>query len=259
MKDIVNDVIAEQARVDVLVADLGEEQWNSPSANCEWTIKQELQHIGEFDYAAVKMLGGGYTCVNEVADVEFGHDAIYTPTALAHLSGAETLAWWREQRTRMDAAFLDIEPKARVPWAPGLPMSARSLASARLMELWAHSVDIGDALGVEPVVADRITATLFLSWQARPNAYRINGLELPDTPLYLEVVLPSGAIWAKGDPTASNRITGSAKDWALVAVRRRNWMDTDLQVVGEEARRFAGIVQTFAGEASPVAAAKNPR
>jgi len=259
MKDIVNDLIAEQAQTDLLVADLTQDVWNSPSANCEWTIKQELQHVGEFDYAAVRMLGGGYTCVNEVADVEFGHDAIYTPTALAHLSGAETLAWWREQRARMDVAFLDTDPKARVPWAPGLPMSAKSLASARLMELWAHSVDICDALGVEPVVKERITSTLFLSWQARPNAYRINGIELPDTPLYLEVVLPSGALWTRGDPAAENRIAGTARDWALTAVRRRNWMDTGLEVVGDEARRFATIVQTFAGEASPAPAAKQPR
>ncbi|MFV0452851.1 MAG: TIGR03084 family metal-binding protein [Propioniciclava sp.] len=259
MKDIVNDLIAEQAQVDLLVADLSEDQWNEPSANCAWTIKEELQHIGEFDYAAVRMLGGGYTCVNEVADVEFSHDEIYTPKALAHLSGADTLAWWREQRTRMDVAFLDTDRKARVPWAPGLPMSAKSLASARLMELWAHSVDIGDALGMEPVVKERITSTLFLSWQARPNAYRINGLELPETPLYLEVELPSGQLWAKGEPDAENTIKGSARDWALVAVRRRNWMDTDLDVAGDEARRFASIVQTFAGEASSVAPAKNPR
>jgi uncharacterized protein (TIGR03084 family) len=259
MRDIVNDLIAEQAQSDLLVADLTEQVWNSPSAHCEWTIKQELAHISGFDYAAVKMLGGGYSCVNEVADVEFGHDAIYTPTAFGHLSGAETLAWWREQRTRMDVAFLDSDPKARVPWAPGLPMSARSLASARLMELWAHCVDIGDALGVEPVVKERITSVLFLSWQARPNAYRINGLTMPDTPLYLEITLPSGTLWTRGDPDAADVIRGTAKDWALTAVRRRNWMDTDLEVVGEEARRFATIVQTFAGEASAVAPAKHPR
>jgi len=251
MKDIVNDLIAEQAQTDLLVADLTEDVWESPSANCEWTIKQEMQHIAAFDYAAVRMLGGGFTDVTQVADAEFGHDAIYTPTAYAHLSGAETLAWWRAQRTRLDVAFLDSDPKARVPWAPGLPMSAKSLASARLMELWAHSVDISDALGVEPVVKERITSVLFLSWQARPNAYRINGLEMPDTPLFLEVALPSGAIWAKGDPAAADVIRGSAKDWALVAVRRRNWMDTNLEVIGDEARRFASIVQTFAGEASP--------
>ncbi len=259
MLGIVSDLVAEQSQLDSVLDGLAEDVWNSPSANCEWTIKQELAHVAAFDYAAVRMMGGGFTAVNEVSDVEFGHDAIYTPTAFGHLSGAETMSWWREQRSRLVVTFLDTDPKARIPWAPGLPMSAKSLASARLMELWAHSVDIYDALGVDPVVADRITSTLFLSWQARPNAYRINGLQMPDTPLYLEVRLPSGAIWAKGDPTAQNAIKGTAKDWALTAVRRRNWMDTDLEVVGDEARRFAGIVQTFAGEASPVAPAKNPR
>jgi uncharacterized protein (TIGR03084 family) len=259
MKDIVNDLIAEHSQVDLLVADLTENRWNSPSANCAWTIKQEMQHVAAFDYAALRMLGGEFTCVNEVADKEFGHDEIYTPTAFAHLSGLETLAYWREQRSRLTVAFLDTDPRTRVPWAPGLPMSARSLASARLMELWAHSVDIYDALGLEPVVKDRICSTLFLSWQARPNAYRINGLQMPETPLYLEVSLPSGQVWAKGDPLAANVIKGTARDWALVAVRRRNWMDTHLEVVGEEARRFAAIVQTFAGEASRVPPARNPR
>jgi hypothetical protein len=36
-------------------------------------------------------------------------------------------------------------------------------------------------------------------------------------------------------------------------------MDTGLKVVGDEARRFATIVQTFAGEASSAPAAKQPR
>ncbi|MPN62557.1 hypothetical protein SDC9_210306 [bioreactor metagenome] len=138
-------------------------------------------------------------------------------------------------------------------------MSARSLCSARLMELWAHSVDICDALGRDVPVRERITGTLFLSWQARGFAYRINGLELPETPLYLELTLPTGGIWAKGDPAAKNYIRGSAKDWALVAVRRRNWMDTGLEVAGDEARRYASIVQTYAGAADPAPQAKHPR
>ena len=77
----------------------------------------------------------------------------------------------------MTASFLELGPKGRVPWAAGIPpMSVRSLASARLMELWAHSVDLYDALGIDPVVKERITSTLFLSWQGRPNMYNVNGL-----------------------------------------------------------------------------------
>jgi uncharacterized protein (TIGR03084 family) len=248
MADLLGDLAAEQAQVDVLLDDLSPEQWELPAASCAWTFKEELLHIAAFDWAAVELVSGRGQTVTEVADASFGHDEVHRVTAYAHLTGREVLTAWRTVRSRLVTSFAAADPKQRVPWAPGLPMSAKSLVSARLMELWAHSVDLYDALGREPVVKDRIASTLFLSWQARPNAYRINGLELPDTPVYLDVTLPSGAHWTKGDPAAVDRITGSARDWALVAVRRRRWQDVDLVVVGDEARRYAGVVQTFAGE-----------
>ena len=82
------------------------------------------------------------------------------------------------------------------------------------MELWAHSVDLYDALGIDPVVKERITSTLFLSWQGRPNMYNVNGLAFDsEIPMYLELTLPSGELWTKGEPNDQNYIKGSAKDW----------------------------------------------
>ena len=79
------------------------------------------------------------------------------------------------------------------------------------------------------------------------------------TPMYLELTLPSGEIWTKGDPQAENYIKGSAKEWAMVSVRRRNWMDTSLEVVGDEARRYASVVQCYAGAADSAPEAKHQR
>lgn len=259
--DPVGDLIAEQSQVDMLVADFSEEDWMRKASYCTtWTLKDVITHVAFFDYCAVELLNGRGESVNQVADDASEQDDHYRVLAYRDRTGAEILEWWREQRTLMAACFMEQGPKGRVPWAAGVPpMSVRSLASARLMELWAHSVDIYDALGVDPVVKDRITSTLFLSWQGRPNMYQVNGIELTDTPIYLELILPSGEVWAKGDPDADNYIKGSAMDWALVAIRRRNWMDTDLAVVGEEARTYAGIVQTYAGPADPAPEAQNPR
>ena len=259
MKEIVTDIIAEQARVDVLVSAFTDPDWDRPAAHTEWTFKDELLHVAAFDYAAIQMMAGKAENVQVFADPFFQHNEIYQVMRFRQLPGAEVLDQWRRIRSRMDIMLLDKSPKDRVPWAPGLPMAARSLASARLMELWAHSIDLTDALGLDPEIHDRITATLFLSWQARPNAYRINGLEMPDTPLHLELTLPSGKTWEKGDLEAENRIAGSAKDWALVAVRRRNWMDTGLEVKGPEARRYATVVQAFAGDAAACPPAKQQR
>lgn len=260
MKEILNDFIAEQSQVDLLVADLTEREWMTVMDGCApWNIRDAILHIAFYDYAANRLMAGKASDLVELANAEAGLDEYWRCTAFWHLSGQEALGWWREERTKLDFAFMHMDPKDRIPWAPGLPMSAKSLCSARLMELWAHSVDIYDALGKDVAVRDRIASTLFLSWQARGFAYRINGLALPETPVYLELVLPSGEIWAKGDPSAENYIRGSAKDWALVSIRRRNWMDTGLEVVGDEARRYASVVQTYAGTADPAPKAKNPR
>lgn len=258
----VDDLIAEQALVDALVADFTEDDWNRMASYCTtWTFKDVICHIAFFDYCAVELLAGRGESVNAVADAASEQDEHYHVMAFRDRSGADILNWWREQRTLMTASFLELGPKGRVPWAAGIPyMSVRSLASARLMELWAHSVDLYDALGIDPVVKERITSTLFLSWQGRPNMYNVNGLAFDsEIPMYLELTLPSGELWTKGEPNDKNYIKGSAKDWALVAIRRRNWMDTGLEVVGDEARTYAGIVQTYAGPADPAPQAKNPR
>ena len=260
MKDLVNDFLAEQAMVDTLVADLTEEQWLLDMPGWELgNIKDAIRHIAFFDYAANKLMRGEAEDLMQISKAEAKNDEYVRPTAFRSMSGAEALKWWRLERTKLAAAFIDMDPKARIPWAPGLPMSARSLCTARTMELWAHSVDIYDTLGKDVEVRDRITGTLFLSWQSRPFAYKINGLTLPDTPMYLELTLPSGKLWTKGEPNEENYIKGTAKDWALVAVRRRNWMDTGLEVVGEEARRYASVVQTYAGKADAAPAPKHLR
>lgn len=256
------DLIAEQATVDELVQDFDEDTWNMTASYCtHWKLKDVIAHLGHFDYCAAELLNGRGENVSQVSRAFTDVDEECRLAVWQGKPGSEILAWWRQERTIMDEAFMQGGPKGRVPWAPGIPpMSNRSLVSARLMELWAHSVDIYDALGMEPVVKDRITSTLFLSWQGRPNMYHVNGLKFdPDVPMYLELTLPSGTLWTKGDPASSNYIKGTARDWALVSIRRRNWMDTDLEVVGDAARTYAGIVQTYAGPADAAPAAKNPR
>ena len=260
MKSIINDLIAEQSLVDSLLDTLTEEQWKLPLPGCEpWILQDAVNHVAFFDYCAVRLMDHEFKDLLDGLDKEAEQDEDYIPWAFRGMTGAETLAWWRSERTKMVFKFMNKDPKERIPWAPGMPMSAKSLCSARLMELWAHSVDIYDALGLDVPVFERIKSVLFLSCQARPFAYAINVCQLPDTPMYLELTLPDGEIWAKGDPAAENYIKGSAKEWALVSIRRRNWMDTDLEVVGEEARRYASIVQTYAGGADPAPEAKRQR
>lgn len=252
---VLTDLIAEQAATDMLVENLTEEQWNQ-HLTCgwtNWTIKETIAHLAFFDEIC-KKLALHEVDVPDIVGLATAEKVTAggNPVRLVEMTGEELLAHWRLTRTMMDAGFAQVDAKERLPWAPGLPMSAKSLCSARMMETWAHSVDIYRTLGKEPVVRDRISSTLFLSAQSLPQAYRIRRLEIPQTPIYFELELPSGAKWTRGDEAAENWIKGSAAEWAEVAIRRMNWRDTALDIHGDEAVRYAGIVQTYAGPADPV-------
>jgi len=115
------------------------------------------------------------------------------------------------------------------------------------METWAHGLDCYDAVGIEPVDTDRLRHVAMIAYMARPYAYSVNGLKMPETPIRVELVLPSSEVWSQGPEDARDIIRGSAGEFCRVAVRRRHWKDTNLEIIGEEARRFIEIVQAYAG------------
>ena len=105
----VDDLIAEQALVDALVADFTEDDWNRMASYCTtWTFKDVICHIAFFDYCAVELLAGRGESVNAVADAASEQDEHYHVMAFRDRSGADILNWWREQRTLMTASFLEL-------------------------------------------------------------------------------------------------------------------------------------------------------
>ena len=67
-------------------------------------------------------------------------------------------------------------PGRSCPWF-GPPMSAASMATARLMETWAHGQDVADALGVDRQPTDRLRHVAHIGVRARDYAYHVNGLD----------------------------------------------------------------------------------
>ena len=126
-------------------------------------------------------------------------------------------------------------------------MSARSFASARLMECWSHGLDALDGAQLAAVDSDRLRHIAHLGWITRAFAYQTRGLEPNTEPLRVELTLPSGAPWARGPEDAANRIVGAAGDFCRVATQRIHYRDTDLRWQGEAAEEFLQVAQAFAG------------
>jgi uncharacterized protein (TIGR03084 family) len=138
----------------------------------------------------------------------------------------------------------------RIPWY-GPPMSAASFATARLMETWAHGQDVADALGVERAPTDRLRHVAFLGVRALPNSYRVRDLTVPDAPVRVELVAPSGGMWVWGDEGAADVVLGPALDFCLVVTQRRHVDDTALVASGPVATEWLRLAQAFAGPAGP--------
>jgi len=245
VKEILTDLKAEQKSLDDFISTLKDKQWDLPTPAEGWTLRDSVSHIAWSDEIAVAFLKGDYTALDEAAKLGPAFTDINCKRGRA-MKPSQIMEWWRNIRETMYDHLMKIDTKARIPWF-SLPMGARSFTTARLMETWAHGLDCYDAVGIEPVDTDRLRHVAMVAYLARPFAYSVNGLEVPNTPIRIELVLPSSAAWSQGSEDAKDIVRGTASDFCRVAARRRHWKDTKLEVIGSEAKRFIEIVQTYAG------------
>jgi uncharacterized protein (TIGR03084 family) len=130
-------------------------------------------------------------------------------------------------------------------------MSAASMASARLMETWAHGFDVADALGVKRPATARLRSIAHIGVRTRDFAFAINGLAAPTDPFRVELRAPDGSAWTWGPEGAAQRVTGSAEDFCTLVTQRRPRASLDVTAEGEDAEKWLSIAQAFAGPPGP--------
>jgi uncharacterized protein (TIGR03084 family) len=159
-------------------------------------------------------------------------------------SGREVCAWFESSTAAMHDMFLALDPGVRVPW--GIGMRPASLVTARMMETWAHGLDVHAALGAESVDTDRLGHIAWLATRALPYAYTVAGREPPSEPVRVELTLPSGANWNTGPEGAANRITGSAGEYCRVFVQRLRPSDAaTLRAEGAAAADVLSVARAY--------------
>jgi len=135
-----------------------------------------------------------------------------------------------------------------LPWF-GPAMSAASSLTARIMETWAHTQDIADALGVTREPTDRLRHVAHIGVGARAFSYAVHGKSVPAAEIRVELAGPDGAVWTWGPAEAENRVSGPALDFCLLVTQRRHRNDLSLAIEGPAAIEWMAIAQAFAGAA----------
>ena len=251
MKTICADLAWEQNSLDALVSDLVPAAWETLAPCGNWTVKDEICHLAYFDHTARLSATDSAAFQRHLAEDlgRFKNMDEATEITLAKgraMSTGDLLAWWRQERRQLLDALARLTPKVRLPWY-GPPMSARSFASARLMETWAHGQDIYDVLKIDRTAGPGLRHIAHLGVVTFGWSFANRGLQIPETPVRVELTAPSGEIWTWGDAAAAQRISGAAVDFCLVAAQRRHVDDTALVVIGDVARKWMEVAQCFAG------------
>ncbi|EON22459.1 MULTISPECIES: TIGR03084 family metal-binding protein [Nocardioides] len=244
---VLDDLTAEGDVLDALVADLDEAGWRTPTPAPGWDVATQISHLAWTDEVAVK------AATDKEAWDEAVVLAIADPTGFvdteaiagAEAAPADLLARWRSGRTALRETLAAFDG-GKMPWF-GPPMSPTSMATARLMETWAHSLDVHDALGVTPEPSDRIRHVAHLAVRTRDFSFVTQDLVPPSAEFRIDLVSPSGNVWSFGPEDAEQTVTGSALDLCLLATQRVNRADTDLVATGPDADRWLDIAQCFAG------------
>lgn len=249
---IVDDLRAESDELDALVAELPAQRWSTPTPAAGWTIAHQVGHLLWTDRVALTSI------IDEPAFADVVAAAAADPIGFvdrgaedeAARSPDELLADWRGTRAQLHSELKTVAPGRKLAWF-GPPMSAASMATARLMETWAHSLDVADALGVHKAATGRLRSIAHLGVRTRDYAFAVNALAAPTEAFRVELRAPDGSTWSWGPEDAAQRVTGSAEDFCYLVTQRRPRGGLDITAVGDDAQRWLAIAQAFAGPPGP--------
>lgn len=250
LSGVLADLLAESEVLDALVTRLDDADWQRPTPAPGWSVAAQIAHLAWTDEAAIIAAVDPQGWERLLADAVADHEGFVDHAALAGaaMPPPELLARWRTSRAILDQTLRTRERGARINWF-GPPMSATSMATARFMETWAHSLDVHETFGLAVPVSDRIRHVAHLGVRTRGFAYLARGEAPPATEVRVELVAPSGDTWSFGPPDAAQTVTGPAVDFCRLVTQRIHRDDTALVANGQDADHWLDIAQAFAGPA----------
>lgn len=264
MREILSDLVAEQQHLDQFLQSLRDRQWATDTPAAGWTIQDTVSHLAYVERFAAEVLADGQARIDTegVSDIDN-----WTEVGVKEGRGRrhqEIIEWWRFGRADVVDALSRMQSNDRVPWLFGT-MSARSFASIRLMETWAHGLDVKEAIlgrntplekrpeeldeeeeWVDPIAdTPRLRHIASLGQRSLPFSFAEAGEEFPESGIRIEVMGPLYAAWRFGPEDTDNVIKGLAGDWCRVIVQRQKPEDTGLVAIGEFAAKALEIARVY--------------
>jgi len=239
---VIDDLVAEQDRLETILDGLDDEAWSSPSGAPGWSVADVVLHLAQTEEAVVATATGVTSLGAWRAGASVDEQAENMVRA-ERAAPATVFDRWRIARRAAVAAIEAADPDVRLAWAAA-PLKPATLATTRLAEHWAHGLDITEPLGIPYPDTDRLRHVAWLGHATLPYAFAVAGQEPHD--VRCELIAPDGSTWHFGPEDASSAITGPAGAFCRVGAQRLKPEESGLVATGPYAAAALRVVRNYA-------------
>jgi uncharacterized protein (TIGR03084 family) len=254
MREILSDLVAEEQSLDQFLQRINERDWKLPTPAEGWSILDTVSHLAFTEEFAAKAIAEGQAFVDasQITNIDE-----WTRQGVERGRGKryqEIIEWWRNGRADVVDALSRMDPRDRVPWVY-TSASAKAFATLRLMETWAHGLDIKAAMDGRITLAEdeedpaadtpRIRHIAWLAHRLLPWAFSEAGEEYPERGIRVELMGPRYARWVYGPDDTDQVIKGIGGEWCRLAVHRIDLADTGLKAIGDSAEIALQVVRAY--------------
>ena len=242
MREILSDLVAEQQFLDQFLQQVNLKLWDKETPAAGWSIRDTISHLADSEEFAASAIAGEADLARFRSAPDLDALRQEAVDKGRQMRPQDVIEWWRNGRAKVVEPLSHMKASDRIEWITG-DMSARTLATFRLVETWAHGLDIYATTEAEIEDTQRIRHVCWLGWKSLPHAFKMAGLDY--TPVRVEVIGPGYAKWVYGPEDTENLVKGSASDWARLAVRRTTPDQTRLKLTGDGAEQAVQVVQAY--------------
>ena len=240
---IVDELEAEQDRLEGILSGLTAAQWTGPSAAPGWTVADVVLHLAQSEEAVAASAAGE----NLRAGASPGAtvDQIMDDLVRAQRDEPSVIFQrWRTARRAAVSALRAADPGQPLSWVEA-PLKPATLATTRLAEHWAHGLDITGPLGIPFPDTDRLRHIAWLAHRTLPYAFILAGQEPPE--IRCDLTAPDGGThWRFGPDAAGSVISGPAGAFCRVAAQRLAPERSGLTVTGPHGAAALRLARTYA-------------
>lgn len=221
-RDIVDDYGDEQTELHDLLIGLDDDAFARPTPATGWDVRDQVAHLADTEEVALDTMTDGPRSLN-VDAARFSSPEDFTESGCERgraMAPQDVLEWWWTGASKVREQMRMRDRNQRVPW--GLGMGHQAFVTARLMEHWAHGLDIRAALDIDSVDTDRLRHVAWICTRALPYAFGVADVTPPEgRTVRWELTAPNGDdTWSFGPDDATDVITGPAGEWCRRAVQR---------------------------------------